>query len=124
MADMATEYRVQYWGTPKETQEKSHCMKKYQSHSAALVSYIRNIEDAAIGILDISYIKLEQRAEEGWNVLCECELTFRGNVTKKSRKQRRDYIVKSWKKENPNGTKTECARDTGLKREVIKKWWD
>lgn len=33
-------------------------------------------------------------------------------------------IVKRWKKENPNGKKADCIRDTGLTKPTVYKWWD
>lgn len=38
------------------------------------------------------------------------------------RKPKKD-IVEEWKKNNPDGKKIECHRDTGLSRVTIDKWW-
>ena len=35
----------------------------------------------------------------------------------------KDYIVMEWQQLHPNGTKSECARDTGLSRTTIRKYW-
>lgn len=32
-------------------------------------------------------------------------------------------IVQRWQRANPAGTKTDCARDTGLSRTTVSKWW-
>lgn len=32
-------------------------------------------------------------------------------------------VVKEWQKANPNGTKTQCASDSGLDRKTVAKWW-
>lgn len=32
-------------------------------------------------------------------------------------------VVKIWRMENPNGTKAECIRDTGLSKPTVYKWW-
>ena len=34
-------------------------------------------------------------------------------------------IVKKWKEEHPDcKNKSECARDTGITRPTVRKWWD
>lgn len=33
-------------------------------------------------------------------------------------------IVKMWREENPNGTKAECIRVTGLSKPTVYKWWN
>ena len=33
-------------------------------------------------------------------------------------------IVKEWRKEHPNGTQSECAREKGLSRTTVIKWWN
>ena len=33
-------------------------------------------------------------------------------------------IVQEWRKNNPNGKKIECERETGLSRPTVLKWWD
>lgn len=33
-------------------------------------------------------------------------------------------IVVEWRKANPNGSKAECIRDTGLDKKTVYKWWD
>lgn len=33
-------------------------------------------------------------------------------------------IVQEWRKNNPNGKKIECERETGLSRHTVLKWWD
>ena len=33
-------------------------------------------------------------------------------------------IVYSWRMENPNGTKAECIKATGLSKPTVYKWWD
>lgn len=32
-------------------------------------------------------------------------------------------VVKAWRKENPNGTKTQCIAETGLSKPTVLKWW-
>ncbi len=40
------------------------------------------------------------------------------------RKAQRD-IVKQWKEKNPdNNNKSQCAKETGLSRPTVRKWWD
>ena len=38
------------------------------------------------------------------------------------RKSKKD-IVQNWKKENPNGRKVDCIRDTKLDKKTVYKWW-
>lgn len=33
-------------------------------------------------------------------------------------------VVQAWKKANPNGTKAQCVRETGLTKPTVYKWWD
>lgn len=33
-------------------------------------------------------------------------------------------IVQEWRKNNPNGKKIECEKETGLSRHTVLKWWD
>lgn len=33
-------------------------------------------------------------------------------------------IVEEWRKENPNGKKIDCVRDTGLSKPTVYKWWN
>ncbi len=37
---------------------------------------------------------------------------------------KKNHIVQKWREENPDGTKYQCAKDTGLSKNTIKKWWD
>ena len=39
-----------------------------------------------------------------------------GRPTKKT-------IVQKWRENNPSGTKYQCAKETGLSKNTIKKWW-
>lgn len=39
------------------------------------------------------------------------------------RKPKKD-IVEEWRKNNPNGTKYQCTKETGLSKNTVKKWWD
>ena len=32
-------------------------------------------------------------------------------------------IVQQWKKENPEGRKIDCIRETGLTKPTVYKWW-
>ncbi|CAM2916688.1 hypothetical protein ERTO105960_09370 [Erysipelothrix tonsillarum] len=41
----------------------------------------------------------------------------KGSGTKKE-------IVEKWKFENPEGTKAQCIRDTGISKMTVYKWWD
>lgn len=34
------------------------------------------------------------------------------------------YMVLSWRDKNPEGTKAECMRATGLSKPTVYKWWD
>lgn len=38
------------------------------------------------------------------------------------RPQRKD-MVQEWRKNNPNGRKVDCIRDTGLSKPTVYKWW-
>lgn len=33
-------------------------------------------------------------------------------------------IVQKWREENPNGTKYQCTKETGLSKNTVKKWWN
>lgn len=46
-----------------------------------------------------------------------------GSKDKKPRKNK-SSIVKEWRKNNPNGKKIECERETRLSRHTILKWWN
>ncbi len=39
------------------------------------------------------------------------------------RKPKKD-IVQKWQLENPEGTKYQCVKDTGLSKNTVKKWWN
>lgn len=117
-------YRVQYWGKPKENRATSHAAKRYDDYTSALLAYGRNAQDAAIGMMDIGRIRLEELTETGWTTVFECDLNFKGERPQNERKPRRDYIIKKWREDNPEGSKAECAEDTGLDRKTVKKWWN
>lgn len=117
-------YRVQYWGKPKENKTTSHAVRRFSDQTSALLAYVRNIQDAAMGMMDISRIRLEKSTEFGWAIIYECWLDFKGEVSQNERMPRRDYLIKKWRRENPEGGKTECAEATGLDRKAVKKWWD
>ncbi len=117
-------YRVQYWGKPKENKATSHAAKRYADRVSAMFAYVRNVQDAAIGMMDISRIRLEELTDSGWLVVYECDLNFKGEGSQSERMPRRDYIIKKWRQENPKGSKAECAKETGLDRKIVKKWWD
>lgn len=36
----------------------------------------------------------------------------------------KEQIVKEYRKNNPNGKKADCIRDTGLDKKTVYKWWD
>lgn len=36
----------------------------------------------------------------------------------------KNEIVAEWRKNNPNGKKADCKRDTGLSKPTVYKWWD
>ena len=38
-------------------------------------------------------------------------------------KSKRDSII-AWRKANPNGTKLQCERETGISRMTVNKWWE
>ena len=46
-----------------------------------------------------------------------------GNHTCSDRKPKKD-IVQKWQLENPEGTKYQCVKDTGLSKNTVKKWWN
>lgn len=46
-----------------------------------------------------------------------------GSKDKEPRKNK-GFIVKEWRNANPNGTKVECNRATGLDPKTIRKYWD
>lgn len=56
------------------------------------------------------------------DILCE----ERGKVDWREGNGRPDKakIVEDWRKENPDGTKAECIRATGLSKPTVLKWWD
>ena len=33
-------------------------------------------------------------------------------------------LIKEWRKNNPNGKKIDCSRDTGVHINTVYKWWD
>lgn len=39
------------------------------------------------------------------------------------RKPKQDIVIE-WRKNNPNGKKIDCSRDTGLHINTVYKWWD
>lgn len=39
------------------------------------------------------------------------------------RKPKKDQII-AWRKNNPNGTKAQCIRETGISKPTVYKWWD
>lgn len=124
MAHDIHSYRVQYWGKQREDKATSHAVRRFADHTNALLAYIRSIQDAAMGMIDISRIRLEKSTEIGWVIIYECEINFKGEVTQNDRMPRRDYLIKRWRQENPEGSKTECAEATGLDKKAVKKWWD
>lgn len=38
------------------------------------------------------------------------------------RKNKKD-IVEEWRKNNPDGNKYQCTKETGLSKNTVKKWW-
>ena len=36
----------------------------------------------------------------------------------------KQQIVQKWQLENPEGTKYQCVKDTGLSKNTVKKWWN
>ena len=36
----------------------------------------------------------------------------------------KEVLVKLWKKDHPTGTKSACAKDLGISRTTVTKWWD
>lgn len=50
-----------------------------------------------------------------------------GNGRKKGSKNKiypKAEIVRNWRKDNPNGKKIDCERETGLSRHTVLKWWN
>lgn len=45
---------------------------------------------------------------------------WRNNIGKKLTAE---FIVEKWQKENPGKRKSDCAKETGLSRPTINKWW-
>lgn len=43
--------------------------------------------------------------------------------SKNKRYPKRD-IVQQWRSANPDGSQRSCARETGLSRATVSKWWD
>lgn len=39
-------------------------------------------------------------------------------------KARKENIIKEWRKNNPNGSKLQCEKDTGISRMTVYKWWN
>lgn len=35
----------------------------------------------------------------------------------------KENIIKQWRKDNPQGTKAECIKDTGISKPTVYKWW-
>lgn len=124
MCQSEKRYRVQYWGKAREGKPMNHAAKQYPDHTTALLSYIRNVQDAALGMINVQRIRLEELQETGWVALYECNIFFRGSGTPIERAPRRDYLIKQWRKENPQGSKAECIKATGLDKKSVKRWWD
>lgn len=55
-------------------------------------------------------IKMKQKGKGDWR---------EGN----GRKPKKELVVK-WRKENPEGNKSACSRETGLSRPTVIKWWN
>lgn len=36
----------------------------------------------------------------------------------------KEYLIKQWREQHPDGTKAECNRDTKIDPKTIRKWWD
>lgn len=45
-----------------------------------------------------------------------------GECTNGGRPSKKD-IVEKWRESNPNGTKYQCIKETGLSKNTVKKWW-
>ena len=46
-----------------------------------------------------------------------------GNKNWQGRKSKQSDVV-NWRKLNPDGTKYRCAKETGLDKKTVSKWWD
>lgn len=113
-------FRVQYWGRNKT----SHSLKQYADYTSALLAYSRNVQDAAIGLVNIERIRLEKSLDEAWLTVYECSLKYTSGETEKRRSPRRDITIKNWRKAHPDGSQNDCIKETGLSPKAVEQWWD
>ena len=33
-------------------------------------------------------------------------------------------VIQEWRKNNPEGTKYQCSKETGTDKKTVRKWWD
>lgn len=54
-----------------------------------------------------------------------CEENGKNSWMEGNGRKRKDLIVKEWREKNPdNKNKSQCARDTGLARHTVHRWWN
>lgn len=46
-----------------------------------------------------------------------------GEWRNKEGRPEKKAVVETWRREHPNGTKTECAKELGVSRSTVYKWW-
>lgn len=49
---------------------------------------------------------------------------WRGQGNRNGRPRKKDIIIKEWKQLNPNGTKSQCIKETGISKTTVYKYWD
>lgn len=47
-----------------------------------------------------------------------------GRVGRPAGSSTKEEQVKAWRKKNPNGTKADCVRDTGISKPTVLRWWE
>ena len=48
---------------------------------------------------------------------------YKVNWRENNGRKPKNTIVKEWRKKNPQGTKADCIRATGLSKPTVYKWW-
>jgi hypothetical protein len=76
MLTVEKQYRVQYWSKSQDGRRPNHAVKAYDGYNEALLSYLRDVQDASLGLRNIARIRLEKMSESGWKVVYECCLKF------------------------------------------------
>ena len=81
---------------------------------------IEKLTDIRIERNKRNYRKQEQHMEVMRAIQNVTNPNWRDGNGRKPKKE----IVTEWRKNNPNGKKIECHRETGLSRVTIDKWWE